>query len=167
MPILTIQYEREEFAIAVGALVHFAAQAGEQVSVRRSEHPNAPAAPAQAAAAPVNAPPAKRTGNYGDGVANGGGYGGRRDADTAQAPPQAAPTPNFGEKVCADCGLNTHSTDYKRCFDCAQALKEQYVDCAECDGANQHKRNYPRCYECAQARKAYESAPDENYTGNA
>lgn len=153
MPILTIEYEREEFAIAVGALVHFAAQAGEQVSVRRSEHPNAPpAAPPQADAAPVNAPPAKRTGNYGDGVPSGGGYGGRRDADTAQAP-QAAPTPNFGEKVCADCGLNTHSTDYKRCYDCAQALNEEYVDCAECDGANRHRKGYKRCYDCNERRR--------------
>ena len=159
MPILTIQYEREEFAIAVGALVHFAAQAGEQVSVRRSEHP---ASEAQGA-----------NGNHGYG-AYGGGYAGvggdkpwgQAHAEAAAppsappsapapAPPTAAtPTPAFGEKVCADCGMNTHSTDYKRCFDCAQALSEQYVDCADCNGANRHRKGYRRCYECNKARKA-------------
>ena len=145
MPTITITYESDMFGVMLDSLVAYAVASGEAIDVK-------PAANA----------PAKARGNYGDGVPSGGGYGGRRGADTAQA----APTPNFGEKVCAECGLNTHSVNYKRCYECAQALSAEYVDCAECNGANRHKRNYPRCYQCAQARKAYESAPDEDYAGN-
>ena len=162
MPTITITYESAVFGAAVDALVAVAISGGERISLDRadSDDDGLPWGEDAAATNPGSTPPPKQQGRYGDGVRRGGGYGSRRDGG-ADTKPQ---TDADGRKLCADCGAQYHDPQYKRCYECAEARYAGYVDCAECGGANRHDPKFERCFKCAKARKAYENAPDSDYT---
>ena len=159
MPTITITYESDVFGAAVDALVAVAISGGERISLDRAAADDAPPWGDESTPA-TPAPPAKRTGRYGDGVERGGGYGSRRDGRADTQPPTDAQ----GRTLCADCGEQYHDPQYKRCYECSQSKYAGWVDCAECGGANRHDPKYQRCYQCAKARKAYANAPDDGYT---
>ena len=146
---LTITHSDPGFGVALDAFISFARNAGVQVDVVVE--------PTERALAPMlSEPPAAATAaryHAADGrLARGAAPSAPATAGTAALSPMP---PGFA--LCKDCGVNTHSVDYRRCADCKAARDAAMINCREC-GQERHPPQYPRCYQCTQKRKAVAAA---------
>ena len=145
---LTITHDNPGFGVALDAFISFARSAGVQVDVVVDT--------CGVALSPMLPQPTSSA------DARYHAADGRLQRGAApQAPASAgtaalAPMPP-GYALCKDCGVNTHSTDYRRCSACKQARDAAAVACREC-GQERHPPQFPRCYPCTQKRKAVAAA---------